>query len=115
MKQVPTGVLSALYLGTNPAGQQGGVNFVIGSTRRDRDKTHPPAVGIFRDDPEHTCGGSGTSRNVAESKPISPFFAVQNKTWSINASATPSLSVVPLPVGELLRNLVEDFRWSDYR
>jgi hypothetical protein len=101
MKQMPTGVLSALYLGTNPAGQQGGVNFVMGSARRGRDKTHAPAVGVFRDDPQNTCCGSGTCRNVPESKPISPFFAVQNKTGSINAVATPSLSVVPLPVGEL--------------
>src|SRR5579859_1565154 len=59
-------------------------------------------VGILRDDSEHSCFGLGTSRHVPESKPTSPFFAVQNKAGSVDAIATPSLSVVPLPVGELL-------------
>src|SRR5258708_7450375 len=102
MKQMPTGVLSALYLGTNPTDQQGGVNFVIGGARGCRDKTHAPAIDIFRNDPEHSCYSLGTSWNLPESKPISPFFAVQNKTGSVNAISTPSLSVVPLPVGEFM-------------
>src|SRR5579883_1226546 len=102
MLQMPPDVLSALYLGTDPADQQGGVNFVIRTSCRRRHKTHTPMAGILRDDSEHSCFGLGTSRHVPEAKPTSPFFTVQNKAGSVDAIASPGLSVVPLAVGELL-------------